>query len=136
MPFSFARPREGHSARPPSAPEPRFYSTDLLPGMQDLLATVADLETHYEIERERIEHGSGSEEINQRALAELEAAHQHRRGLYEQQRVSYRAAEDGGDLGGVSGSFIVALAHIRWAGCSDHITAQTASRMSPQLPEA
>ena len=73
--------------------------------------------------------------IKQRALAELEAAHQHRRGLYEQQRVSYRAAEDGGHLG-VSGSFIVALAHIRWVGCSDHITAQTASRMSPQLPEA
>jgi hypothetical protein len=85
MPFSFARPREGHSARPPSAPEPRFYSTDLLPGMQDLLATVADLETHYESERERIEHGSGSEEIKQRAFAELEAAHQHRRGLYKQQ---------------------------------------------------
>ena len=135
MPFSFARPRQDQSARPPSAPEPRFYSTDLLPAMQDLLATVADLETHHEIERERIEHGAGSEEINQRALAELEAAHQHRRGLYEQQRVSYRAASDGGHLG-VSGSFIVALAHIRWAGCSDHITAQTASRMSPKLPEA
>src|SRR5829696_8957082 len=85
MPFSFARPREDHSARPPSAPEPRFYSTDLLPRMQDLLATVADLEMHYEIEREQIEHGSGSEEIKQCELAELKAAHQHRRGLYEQQ---------------------------------------------------
>src|SRR3954471_21387229 len=50
MPFSSlaARPREDHPARPAGAPEPRFYSTDLLPTMQDLLAAVADLETRYE----------------------------------------------------------------------------------------
>jgi hypothetical protein len=40
MPFCFTRPRQDQSARPPSAPEPRFYSTDLLPAMQDLLETV------------------------------------------------------------------------------------------------
>ena len=60
MPFSFAaRPREDHSARPTGAPEPRFYSTDLLPPMQGLLAAVADIETRHEIEREQIEQGPG-----------------------------------------------------------------------------
>ena len=82
MPSSFAaRPRGDHSARPSGAPEPRFYSTDLLPTMQGLLAAVADLETRFEIEREQIRQGSGSEDAKQRELAELAAAHQHRRGL-------------------------------------------------------
>jgi hypothetical protein len=84
MPFSSlaARPREDHSARSDSAPRPRFYSTDLLPTMQGFLAAVADLETRYEIARERIELGSGSEEEKQSALAELRAVHKHRRGLH------------------------------------------------------
>ena len=86
MPFSLAaRPREDHAARSTDPLAPPFYPADLLPAMQGLLAAVADLETGYEIERERIEQGAGSEKIKQRELAELEAAHQHQCGLYEQQ---------------------------------------------------
>jgi hypothetical protein len=82
MPFSFAmRPREDHSARPSGTPVPRFYSTDRLPAMQGLLAAVADAETRYEIEREQIEQGPGSEKDQQRRLAELRAVHEHRCGL-------------------------------------------------------
>jgi hypothetical protein len=95
MPFSFAaRPREDHSARPSGAPEPRFYSTDLLPTMQGLLAAVADLETRFEIEREQIGQGSGSEEAKQRELAELAAAYRHRRDLHERWWVELQS--DGG----------------------------------------
>jgi hypothetical protein len=84
MPFSFAaRPRQDHSARPSGAPEPRIYSTHLLPTMQGLLAVQADIETRYEIERERIEQGSGPEEAKQCRLAELDAVHQNRRDLHE-----------------------------------------------------
>ena len=62
MPFSFAaRPREDHCVRPIGAPEPRFYPTEFLPAMQGLLAAVADAQTRYEIEREQIEQGPGSE---------------------------------------------------------------------------
>ena len=86
MPFSLAaRPREDHAAWSIDPLAPPFYPVDLLPAMQGLLAAVADLETGYEIERERIEQGSGSEKIKQRELAELETAHQHQCGLYEQQ---------------------------------------------------
>jgi hypothetical protein len=77
--------REDHAVRSTDPLAPPFYPVDLLPAMQGLLAAVADLETRNEIERERIEQGSGSEKIKQRELAELEAAHQHRCGLYEQQ---------------------------------------------------
>jgi hypothetical protein len=82
MPFSFAaRPREDHCVRPIGAPEPRFYPTEFLPAMQGLLAAVADAQTRYEIEREQIEQGPGSEKDKQRRLAELRAVHEHRCGL-------------------------------------------------------
>ena len=63
MPFSnlAARPREDHPARPANPLAPPFYPIGLLPTMQGLLAAVADLETRYEIEREQIEQGPGSE---------------------------------------------------------------------------
>src|SRR5215204_7101207 len=84
MPFSFAaRPREDHCVRPIGAPEPRFYPTEFLPAMQGLLAAVADAQTRYEIEREQIEQGPGSEKDKQRRLAELRVVHEHRRGLHE-----------------------------------------------------
>jgi len=49
--------------------------------MQGLLAAVADAQTRYEIEREQIEQGPGSEKDKQRRLAELRAVHEHRCGL-------------------------------------------------------
>jgi hypothetical protein len=51
--------------------------------MQAHLAAVADAETSYEIEREQIEQGSGSEEDKERRLAELRAAHERRQSLHE-----------------------------------------------------
>src|SRR5215204_3052463 len=77
MPFSFAvSVCLDHSAQSVGAAVPRFYPTDLLPTMQGLLAAVADIETRYEIERERIEQGSGSEEVKQHLRSELERDHQ------------------------------------------------------------
>ena len=93
MPFSFAVATcLDYSAQPVHAPAPRFYPTDLLPAMQGLLAAVAHHETRCEIERERIEQGSGSEEDKERALAELRAAHEHGRGLHEAQWAELQAA--------------------------------------------
>jgi len=84
MPFSFAvSVCLDHAAQSVGAAVPRFYSTDLLPTMQGFLAAQADIETRCEIEREQIEQGAGSQEVKQRRLAELEAAHQHRRDLHE-----------------------------------------------------
>ena len=84
MPFSFAMSAcLDHAAQPVHAPAPRFYPTDLLSTMQDHVAAVADLETRYEIEREQIEQGSGPVEDEERRLAELEAAHEHRHSLHE-----------------------------------------------------
>jgi hypothetical protein len=85
MPFSnlAARPREDHPARPANPLAPPFYPIGLLPTMQGLLAAVADLETRYEIEREQIEQGPGSEDDKQRRLAELRAACEDGRGVHE-----------------------------------------------------
>src|SRR5690349_17896590 len=80
MPFRSlaARPRDNHPARPADPLAPPFYPIGLLPTMQGLLAAAADLETHYEIEREQIEQGPGSEQDKERRLAELRAAHENR----------------------------------------------------------
>ena len=85
MPFSSlaARPREDHPARPADPLAPPFYPADLLPTMQGLLAAVADLETRYEIEREQIEQGSGSDEEKECRLTELRACHEHGQNLHE-----------------------------------------------------
>jgi len=53
--------------------------------MQSILAAWADLETAYEIEREQIEHWSGSEAMEQQLLADLEDRHQARRESFQEQ---------------------------------------------------
>ena len=50
----------------------RFYSDDLLPNLQHTLAALADIETRYEIERDRLARWAGSGEVKDRLLAELE----------------------------------------------------------------
>ena len=73
MPFSFAaRARPDFNARTADTPEASFYPSDFLPAMQGVLAALADLETHHEIERERLEQ-AGSANEKQRLIAELEA---------------------------------------------------------------
>jgi len=60
-------------------PEARLYDAERLTDMQSVLTALADLETEHEIERERIEHWSGSEAMKQQLLADLEDRHQAQR---------------------------------------------------------
>ena len=67
------------SDRTRAKPEARLYDAERLTDMQSVLAALADLETEYEIERERTAQWSGSEAIKQQLLADLEDRHQARR---------------------------------------------------------
>jgi hypothetical protein len=53
----------------------RVYPDDLLPQLQQMLATLANLETRYEIERDYLEDWSGPAEIRDCLLAELNQCH-------------------------------------------------------------
>jgi hypothetical protein len=64
---------------------PSLYPADRLTDMQSILAALADLETAYEIEREQIEQGPGSEGMKQHLLADLEDRHQARCELFQEQ---------------------------------------------------
>ena len=72
------------SDRTRAKPEARLYDAERLTDMQSVLAALADLETEYEIECERIEHWSGSEAMKQQLLADLEDRHQARREIYQE----------------------------------------------------
>ena len=52
-----------------------FYSDDLLPQLQQTLATLADVQVRYEIERDYLESWSGPAEIKDRLVAELNQCH-------------------------------------------------------------
>jgi hypothetical protein len=52
-----------------------FYPDDLLPQLQQMLGTLADLQVRYEIEREYLEGWSGPAEIKDRLVAELNQCH-------------------------------------------------------------
>ncbi len=52
-----------------------FYPDDLLPQLQQTLATLADLQHRYEIERDYLEGWSGPSEVKDYLLAELEQCH-------------------------------------------------------------
>ena len=68
MLFGFASqtPRQDHAETP-------FYADHLLPALQSTLATLADLDTHYEIERDYLEEWTGPDEVKERLMAALEA---------------------------------------------------------------
>ena len=55
--------------------EAPFYPDDLLPQLQQTLATLADLELRYEIERDYLEDWSGPAEVKDRLMAELNHCH-------------------------------------------------------------
>ena len=57
-----------------------IYSDDLLADWQRTLATLADIETRYEIERDHLESGSGPAEVKDHLLATLEQCHRATRG--------------------------------------------------------
>ena len=52
------------------------YPSDLTPEIQRTLAALADVETRYELERERLDHWSGPTPLKTRLLARLEARQQ------------------------------------------------------------
>ncbi len=52
------------------------YPSDLTPEIQSTLAALADVETRYEIERERLDDLMGPTPLKTRLLARLEARHQ------------------------------------------------------------
>jgi hypothetical protein len=55
------------------------YPPDLTPEIQHTLAALADVETRYEVERERLDHLMGPTPLKTRLLARLEARHQNDR---------------------------------------------------------
>jgi hypothetical protein len=71
MLFGFASqtPRQDHAETP-------FYADYLLPALQSTLATLADLDTRYEIERDYLEEWTGPDEVKERLMAALEAGWQ------------------------------------------------------------
>ena len=56
-----------------SSPVP-IYPSDHRPAMQSLLAALAHIETRWDIMRERLEQGAGTDDEKRRLRAELEAA--------------------------------------------------------------
>ena len=56
----------------PGRVEVSFYPDDLFPQLRRALATLADIEIRYEIERDHLESRSGPKEEKERLLAELE----------------------------------------------------------------
>ena len=54
------------------ASEIPFYPDELLPRLQCTLATLADIEVRYEIERDYLESWSGPRDVKERLLAKLE----------------------------------------------------------------
>ena len=58
---------------PLEADETSTYPADLTPALQETLAILADLETYYDGERQKLERWSGPEVIKQRLSEQLEA---------------------------------------------------------------
>jgi hypothetical protein len=61
------------------------YSPTILPLVQALLATLADLDFAHDRELQQIEAGSAAPALKQRLRAELDAEHRERRRPYVQQ---------------------------------------------------
>lgn len=55
------------------------YPDDLEPAVQDLLSVLANIDTHYEGERERLELWSGPDSVKARLSAQLAEAHRQER---------------------------------------------------------
>ena len=78
---------------PRGALEARVCAADLLSAMQGLMAALTNSEAADEAERERIGEGVRSAEAAHRSLAELDAAHQHRRAIMHEQGWGKRQGE-------------------------------------------
>ena len=86
MLFNFAIFNLAGSGGRAAAPEPpRLYPAERLTDLRSVPAALADLETEYEIEREELEAWSGSDEMRQQLLADLEERRLARREPYRRQ---------------------------------------------------
>src|SRR5215213_2145106 len=61
------------------ADETSTYPSDLTPALQETLAILADLETYYDGERQKLERWSGPEVVKQSLSEQLEARRQRER---------------------------------------------------------
>lgn len=77
------------------APRVRFYSPELQPLMQSLLATLADIEFEHESELSKLRASRMDARIKSELLCRLKARHQERREPYviELTRLERRAAD-------------------------------------------
>ena len=71
--------RDDKRTQPLEADETSTYPADLTPALQETLAILADLETYYDGERQKLERWSGPEVIKQRLSEQLEARRQRER---------------------------------------------------------
>jgi hypothetical protein len=55
------------------------YPDDLEPALQDTLAVLANIDAHYDEERERLELWAGPETVKERLARQLEEAHREER---------------------------------------------------------
>lgn len=53
----------------------RIYPDDIEPAVQDTLSVLANIDAHYEVERERLDQWMGPSTVKERLAAELEEAH-------------------------------------------------------------
>ena len=64
---------------------PRLYPSELLPSLQSLLATLADIDFEHGSDVETIRNSSADEGLKQTAIRRLQERHQQRRTPYIQQ---------------------------------------------------
>jgi hypothetical protein len=72
------------SARPATTADQPLYPGDLEPAIQETLSILADIETHYEEERDQLERWGGPETVKERLADELESRRRQDREPYVQ----------------------------------------------------
>ncbi len=78
-------PRSSTASRPLAPSTQDFwYPDELLAELQTTLATLADIEVQYEIDRERLEAWDGPDAIKTKFAAQLQERHQREREPYVQ----------------------------------------------------
>ena len=65
--------------RPAEPASARLYPDDVEPAVQDTLGVLANIDSHYEVERERLEQWIGPSTVKERLAAELDEAHRSER---------------------------------------------------------
>jgi hypothetical protein len=74
-----------NTGRRPAHPKPgtaRLYPAELLPSLQSLLATLADIDFEHESDVESVRNSSADEWLKQTVIQKLEEHHRQRRAPY------------------------------------------------------